>query len=442
MKLTSKQWLVLIGCFLIQAIPYGLAQNVPPLYLHPIQNTYCTLDAATKLFTDCQGGFTGPNLGLYFTIGAVAAALVSPLIGKHFGKQKTQMLMLGGIVVSIIGMVVQAIAPNVYMLWLANVLIQIGCITFSGLAVPYLMGSWFNDNVRATAMGIAFAGGSVGNFFLQPIFTTLFGTVGQGDVAGLHRVFWIIAIVFAVIGILIVLFFIKDNKQDKTPNQDYNEQMAEAHKEDVAGVKGCGFAHTKSMPQFWLMGAAMFIIGLNIAAQSAQYNQFFNEINVDKAVITSVGSVFAIGCLLGNVMGGILFSKLGVFKTELIGGVFQIVSAASMLVLAFAGGDSAMGKILPFVWAILYGLSVFTYTSGPSVIIQSLFGLKDFGETVGMFNIFFAVGFALGTFVFQMINSSLGVHAAWISVVAYAVIGYVVMLINVKTVEAQKLAEK
>lgn len=427
--LNPKQLLILAGCFLIQAIPYGLAQNVPPLYLAPIMRVY----------EDGAAGFSKANLGLYFTIGAVAAALVSPIVGKFFGKAKTKILMYGGMAVSIVGMIVQATAVNVYMFWLANVLIQCGCITFSGLAVPYLMGSWFGDSVRATAMGLAFAGGSVGNFFLQPIFTTLFNRVDSTQ--SLHKVFWIIAIAFAIVGLLIVTFCVKDNKEDQTPNQDFEEQMAEANKQD-ANAKGCGFAHTKSMSQFWIMGVAMLIIGLNIAAQSAEYNNFFNDMKVKDIVITTVGSVFAIGCLLGNVVGGVLFSKLGTFKALAIGGAFQIISAASMLIMAFSGEGNSINDILPFVWAVLYGLSVFTYTSGPSVVIQSLFGLKDFGETVGIFNIFFAVGFAAGTFVFAIIQQKLGAQAAWISVVAYAVIGYVVMLLNVKIVEPQKLAQK
>lgn len=424
-QFNPKQLMILFGCFMLQAVPYTLSAFVPPLYLAPI----------AKVYPNGVAGFSEVNLTLYLTIGAVASALVSPIVGKFFGKAKTKILMYGGLAVAFVGMIVQAMAVNIWMFWVANILIQCGCITFIGLAIPYLIGNCFGDNVRATVMGIAFAGGSFGNIFMQFIFTKLFNKVDS--VQSLHKVFWIIAITFVVVGFLIITFCIKDNKE---PNQDLDEQKAESNKE-VANVKGCGFDHTKSMSQFWIMGVAMTIIGLNVAAQSGLFNKFFKDIAVDTNVIETVGSVFAIACVCGNVVGGAFFSKLGTFKTLIIGGGFQIISAISMLVIASTGNGNII-NYLPYLWAVLYGLSTFTFTQGPSTIIQSLFGLKDFGQTVGIFNIFFAAGFAVGAPIFASIQTNFSYKVAWISVVAYAVIGYLIMLFNVKIVEPQKLAQK
>ncbi len=428
-EMNQKQRMILFGCFMLQAVPYVLSAFVPALYINPIE----------RVFPAGAAGFTKANLTLYFTIGALASALVSPIVGKFFGKAKTNILMYGGLAVSIVGMIVQATAANVYIFWLANILIQCGCIVFIGLAIPYLIGNWFDDSVRSTAMGIAFAGGSFGNIFMQYIFTSLFQKVDS--LQSLRQVFWIITIVFAVVGLLVITFCIKDNKENQTLNQDLDEQKAESNKE-VANVKGCGFAHTKSMSQFWFMGVAMLIVGLNIAAQSSLYNDFFENMQVNKDVVKIVGSVFAMACVFGNVVGGVFFSKLGTLKTLAIGGGFQIISAISMLVIASLGTGNSINNYLPFLWAVLYGLSTFTFTQGPSTIIQSLFGLKDFGQTVGIFNIFFAVGYAVGAFVFALILGKFGYQVAWITVVAYAVIGYLTMLFNVKIVEPQKLAQK
>ena len=428
-KFSTKQLMILFGCFMLQAVPYVLSSFVPPLYFDPIERVY----------PNGAAGFTTLNLTLYLTIGAVASALVSPIVGKFFGKAKTKIIMYAGLAVAIVGMIIQATATNVYMFWVANIIIQSGCITFIGLAIPYLIGNWFGDSLRATAMGIAFAGGSFGNIFAQFIFTSLFQKVDS--VQSLRQVFWIITIVFAVVGLLIITFCIKDNKEDQTPNHDIDEQKVESNKAD-ANVKGCGFDHTKSMSQFWIMGVAMIIIGLNIAAQSGLFNKFFSEMEINKDVVKTVGSVFAIACVFGNVVGGALFSKLGTFKTLAIGGGFQIISAITMFFIAFSGKGNDINNNLPFLWAVLYGLSTFTFTQGPSTIIQSLFGLKDFGQTVGIFNIFFAVGFAIGAPIFAAIQGKFDVQVAWISVVAFAVIGYLTMLFNVKIVEPQKLAQK
>ena len=193
------------------------------------------------------------------------------------------------------------------------------------------------------------------------------------------------------------------------------------------------------------MGVAMLIIGLNISAQSAMYNNFFNSIHLSEQIgeglFAFIGSMFALGCLVGNVVGGVLFSKLGIFKSVVIGGLMQLISGLAMLLLsvdAFQTGPWLV--VLPYAWAIFYGLSVFMYTSGPSVIIQTLFGMKDFGQTVGVFNIFFAVGFAIGTFLFSIIQGSVGWTYAWVSIVVYVVIGYILMLLNVKKVQTKDYA--
>lgn len=427
--MSQKQRIILFGCFMLQAVPYVLAAFVPPLYFAPI----------TRVYPDGIAGFTEFNLTLYLTIGAVASALVSPIVGKFFGKANTKMLMYGGLAVSVVGMIVQATAVNVYIFWLANILIQCGCIVFIGLAIPYLIGSWFDDSIRSSVMGIAYAGGSFGNVFSMFIFTSLFQKVDSPE--SLHKVFWIIAIAFAVVALLVITFCIKDNKEDQTLNQDIDEHKAESNKAD-ANVKGCGFAHTKSMSQFWIMGVALLIIGLNIAAQSGLFNKFLTDMEVSKNVLKIVGSVFAIACVFGNVVGGVFFSKLGTFKALAIGGGFQIISAISMLIIAFLGKGNDINNYLPFLWAVLYGLSTFTFTSGPSIIIQSLFGTKDFGQTVGIFNIFFAVGYAVGAPVYAFVKETFDVKVAWISVVAFVVIGYLTMLFNVKIVEPQKLAQK
>lgn len=438
-KWNSKHWMILIGCMLMQAIPYGFAQNVPPLYMNPL--------------TSEQGfHFNLADVSLMFTIGAVFSAIVSPVAGKFFGKTSTKILALGGIIIATVGFIIQPLANNVYLFWIANMFIQAGCIIFSGLTVPYLIGSWFDGEGRSTAMGIAFSGGSIGNFVLQPVFSGLFNnalkTAGTVDarIDAIKAIFWLIAGLFVVLGVLIVLIFIKDNKNDPTPDQTYGEQMTEVIEEVPA--KGCGYEHTKTMAAFWFMGFGMLVVGLNIAAQSAQYNVFFNQIELptimQDSVFNAIGSVFAIGCLVGNVMGGILFEKLGVFKSVVIGFIFQAISAGAMVILATTNihDNSTLATILPFVWALFYGLSVFTYTSGPSVIIQTLFGMKDFGQTVGIFNIFFAAGFAVGAFVFSLIEGHLGWFPAWGSVLAFAVVGYLLMLINIIKVEKLHLAEK
>lgn len=72
-------------CMLTQAIPYGIAQLIQPLFVHPLVNTF---------------HFTLASYTLIFTFGAVVGSLVSPMVGKALQKVNFKTLYLIGICLS------------------------------------------------------------------------------------------------------------------------------------------------------------------------------------------------------------------------------------------------------------------------------------------------------------------------------------------------------
>lgn len=406
-KANAKHFMIVFGCMLLQAIPFGIAQNIPPLFMSYLTDNF---------------GFSLAGVGLIFTIGAVAASIASPFGGKFYAKMSTRLVMTGGVIMASIGMFMNVFANSLLMFNIANAIIQMGTVIFSGLGVPYLIGTWFDEHNKAKALGIAFAGGSIGNFFLQPIFANLLEKMATNSIAGLHRVYLIAAVAALVTGLVILLFLIRDNKEVA------NTQAAD--EEAVVELKGIGAANTRKVKGFWILSFGMFLVGLNIAAQSMQYANYLNHLDL-KSVVGTVGSTFAIFCLLGNVGGGVLFSKLGVFKSSVIAFVMQLISAGSMIIL----GMNPDLTFLAYVWAIFYGFTVFIYMSGPAVMIQDLFGMKESSESLGLFSIFFAVGFALGNVIFGGIVDAMGYTMAWYFVLACIIIGFLVLCSVVKGLE-------
>lgn len=388
---------------LLQAIPFGIAQNIPPLFIEHLVNNY---------------HFSVQSVGYIFTIGAIAASLVAPISGKFYSKYPVKLIMLGGLICSALGVMLNAIASNLGMFLLASAITQIGTVTFSSLGVPYLIGSWFSDKEKATALGIAFSGGSIGNFFLQPIVVKLLSTYE------LHFVYFICGLISLIVGVLIILLFIKKNTHGITEQEEIKEEV-------LVVEKGIGYKKTVKYMPFWLLSVAFFIVGLAIAALSSQYANYFSIIKIDASIIGIVGSTFAFFGLLGNVSGGFLFSKLGVFKTMFIAGILQVSAVLSMLISIF---NPQLAVPCAFLWAVLYGLSVFSYMSGPAIMIQNLFGMKDSSQILGVFSIFFAVGFAIGNIIFGFFVDSFGFTSAWLSVLLYATIGFAGLLLLIQRI--------
>lgn len=411
-RMDAKHLMIVFGCMLIQAIPYGIAQNVPPLFIH-------------YLHTDFN--FSLANVGLIFTVGALASSLVSPFGGKLYSKFSTRLVMLGALLVSCVGLFMNAFVHSLSMYFLANAIIQIGCVIYSGLGVPYLVGLWFDEKTKAQALGVAFAGGSIGNFFLQPIFANLLHKYAVNNVAGLHHVYLIAAIVAIIVGIVALLTLIRDHNAHQSTTKTTTTTTDQ--------LQGIGSKAVRKLPTFWILAFGMFFIGLNISAQSSQYANYFDALHVPAHIVGFVGSTFAVACLIGNVGGGVLFSKLGVLRSTWIAFILQFLSCCTMLVI----GKTHL-FYLGFLWAALYGLTVFIYMSGPAIIIQTLFGMKQSSESLGLFSIFFAVGFAVGNVVFGAIVDHIGYMVAWLSTLVFIVIGYCIMTIMIKNISRHDYA--
>lgn len=407
-----KYFMIVFGCMFLQAIPYGLAQNVPPLFLSYLRQDF---------------GFSLANVSLIFTIGMVVSSILSPAGGKLYSKFSIRTVMIGGMLVSVAGLYMNAFATQLWQFYLANAIVQTGCVIYSNLGVAYLIGTWFDEKEKVKALGIAFSGGSIGNFFLQPIFANLLATRAAGSVSGLHEVYFIGATASLITGLAVLLFIIRDNKDVSTTSVD-------AGNTQVPAMKGIGAAKTRQLKQFWLLSLGMFLVGINISAQSVQYANFFTEVGLGKLVGTA-GMTFALACLVGNVGGGMLFAKIGISRAMFLGFFLQLGSAASMFALNFI-----QTPVLAYAWAALYGLSVYVYMSGPATMIQGLFGMKESNETLGIFNLFFGVGFALGSWLFGIVVDAASYVTAWGMVLGFIVLGFLLLLSMIRTIEKHDYA--
>lgn len=409
-KLDARHFFIVFGCMLLQAIPYGMAQNVQPLFIPELHQ---------------QFGFPIANIGLIFTVGAIASSCVSPFAGKFYDKIATKTMMGIGLLICSIGLFANAFSSHLWEFLLANCVVQIGCVIFSGLGVPYLIARWFDVKHKATALGIAFAGGSIGNFFLQPFVSDLFI---KNNVS---KVYFICASIAFIVGFVVLFLMIKNNNDVVVQPKDSSTTQT-TH----VALKGIGAKRTRKLGTFWLLCLGMLFVGLNIAAQSSQYANYLHSLDFDHQDIGAVGSTFAIACLIGNVSGGFIFSKFGVFKGALLAAILQISSVSMMLLLS-----KTPNIWIAHAWSILYGLTVYIYMSGPAILMQDLFGMKESSENLGLFSISFAVGFAIGNVVFGLFVDSLGFLAAWVAVLVFVLIGFSIMLFAIHNIEKHHYAE-
>lgn len=409
-KLKEHKYLIVFMCMLLQAIPFGVSQNIQPLFISYVIKGQ---------------GFSLGEFSLIFTVGALASAICSPSIGKLYSKVNAKLLFLIGCIVSGAGFLGFAFAKSITMYYIFQAITQIGTVTFSGLGVPLLVNSWFESHERGKALGIAFSGGSIGNVFLQPIVSNCLAGMGYA------HTYLIFGIVSLVVSIPIAILFIRLPKQNEVALISKMDAQTTGKVKEADTFDGLGAKATKKNKYFWLYAVGFLLVGLSISALSTQYAAFFRDsLGFDAKTIGIVGSFFALFCLIGNISGGFLFDKFGTFKTMLIAGILEAISC---LALMFAGNMHG----LAYLFAVAYGLNVYSYMTGPGYTTQALFGRKESSEILGIVSLLFAIGFASGSTLFGFLVGKYGYGLGWDLTIVSIIIGYGVLLLGVSKVNKQ-----
>lgn len=331
-------------CMLTQAIPYGIAQLIQPLFVHPLVNTF---------------QFTLASYTLIFTFGAVVEFLVSPMVGKALQKVNFKILYLIGICLSAGAYVILGISTKLPGFYLAGIICMVGSTFFSGQGVPWVINHWFPAKGRGAALGIAFCSGSIGNIFLQPATQALLKHYMTGNTKTGHLTsmapFFIFAVALLVIGVIIACF-IRTPKKDEIVVSD--EELAESKKAEAAAkakeFKGWTSKQVLQMKWFWIFSLGFLIIGLGLASLNEDYAAFLDT-KLSLTDVGLVGSMYGVGCLIGNISGGFLFDKFGTAKSMAYAGCMYILSKVSLL--GYVGLAYAIGAPL---FGIIKGAASFT----------------------------------------------------------------------------------
>ncbi|MGL5822781.1 MAG: conjugated bile salt MFS transporter [Sarcina sp.] len=415
---SKRKYLMIFIAMLIQAIPFGVAQNIQPLFIPYV----------VKHFSFSLAAFS-----LIFTFGALASSVCSPFLGKLFGKVNLKILFLIGTILSSLGFLGMGFSTNLVEFYILSAVTQVGCVLFSGLGIAFLIGAWFPTKGRGQALGIAFAGGSIGNVFLQPIVASMLGSKGE---AYSYILFGILSLIFSLI---VVLIFIRVPKQSELVQVSDAEaaQANEASKKPSAHAiyEGPGAAKTRKNKYFWLFAVGYAFIGVSISACSTQYASYFRmQLHLNPHLIGTLGSVFAFFCLIGNVGGGTLFDRIGSFKSMSLAFIFQALAIIGMLL-------AGVSHNFAFMFSVFYGLCVFSYMSGPAFLSTDIFGRKEASVNLGTMSLLFAIGFALGSVIFGAFAQSIGFKLAWVAMIVFLVVGYGLLLVSLKAMKHRQKVE-
>ncbi len=402
--------LVALGCFLIQAIPFGIAQNIHPQFLGYIVETE---------------GFTLGAISGMFAIGTIVSAIFSPAIGNLFNKISAKVIFTVGAILSALGVFMLGIAGSkLPIFYIGYAISQIGTAAISSIGVPVLLSSWFDDNTRGKVTGIVFAGGGLGNILLQQMSAYWINGLGY---AHAYRNFSMLSLIVGVAVSLLLIRMPKDSSEIvKGKAKEVKETKEIKENEEVESRWGYTFAETRKLKAYWIFAVGFIFIGIYVSALASQYSAYLKYINFDAKTLGMVGSTFAFFSLFGNLIGGTLYDKFGAFKTTIVGFALACIACVSLML-------TPQIPQLAYLYGASKGLSVFAYIIAPSMLTGILFGKKEFGAILAITQVFFALGYALGSALFGVLVDMAGYSVAWTLMLVSIVIAYSLLLTTIRT---------
>ncbi|MTM30713.1 MFS transporter, partial [Turicibacter sanguinis] len=296
-------WVIVAACLLIQAIPFGVASNLPPTFTNYVVN---------------GEGFSYASFTLIFTIGTVVSAICSPFIGKIFTKVNVKLLFIIGSIFVGGGFMLYSLAGNkLIAYYIIAAIVQVGNAIVSAIGVPTLINAWFKVN-KGRALGIAFCGGGIGNIVLQ----TLAGKWLTDPNIGYKGAYLRFGLIALIGSLLISIFLVRLPKSADELAANAPKKKLEGQ-EDVAHHISWGYTvgETTKMPQFWLIAASFIFIGFYVSGFALQFIPYFQSLEEKKILLISsatLASMFGLFSIFGNILGGILFDKLGLSKSFLL----------------------------------------------------------------------------------------------------------------------------
>ncbi|MEK4906044.1 MFS transporter [Niallia circulans] len=156
-KTFANPWIIFIGCCLMSFVGFGLVVNTHGLYFAPLTE---------------ELGLNKTELSLTLTLQAIACAVTLIFSGRIMSKVNTQLLLTLCILMFGGGFILFAFFTSIVPFLIVWTLIGIAQAFALVVAIPVLLGNWFEKKL-GLVMGVALGVSGLGGAFFNPMISSI-----------------------------------------------------------------------------------------------------------------------------------------------------------------------------------------------------------------------------------------------------------------------------
>lgn len=343
----------------------------------------------------------------YLTILSLACVICSPLLGKLMGKGRLKIWVSICCLLGFVGYFGFSRADSLTAFYLFALILGIGFAGTAPMPVSILINKWFGGKVRGTATGIAFLGSGLGGMILSPILNAVISAYGwrTGYIA--------LGIVFIVLMVIVLLFANDD------PKSKGFTRMGEDESETAAATvqrQGKTLSEAMRTPEFYFALVSTILVVLASSAILANSVAYFVGCGIGEARAASLHGLLLGSLIIGKPVMGAVTDRFGIRVSSVLTTIIFAATFAALFIMPSAAG------VLVFLVIACYGFGGPTITVIPPLMVNGLFGDKDYGTLVGVMNMATSIGGAFGGMVAARVYDMTGSYASFWIVACIAVI--------------------
>ncbi len=403
-------WIVFLG-FCLMLLAYVGFASLTSVFVIPV--------------TEALGVGRGEWM-LYMTIQALVGVIASPILGKLMQKGSVKKWVAIGCLCGAAAYVIFSQSHSLTGFYIGALFIGVGFVACAPMPVSILINSWFGGKVKGTASGIAFVGSGLGGFILSPLLNA--AIVAGGYSAG----YLVLAGVYLIILLPMTLLLAVKNPEDKGFRR-MGEIEDEVIKDGDATTEKRGMTTGQAMKtgEFWIAIISCILVVFASSAILMNDIGYYVECGIDATKAASYHGIMLGLLLFGKPIIGFVTDKLGI---KVSAPLSTFIFAATFLVMFIFGGSPG---ILVAGVCICYCLGAPSITVVPPLLVNGMFGEKDYGTLVGYINMATSIGGAFGATIAAFIYDATGSYVAFwgvatIGVAVAAVLRIVCFAINKK----------
>lgn len=357
-------WVIVAVCFLLMTFAYVSFVSTTSVYVIPVTEAF---------------GIERAQFVLYATIMSLTTVVITSFMGKVMADKNIKVIMMISAFIGAVGFFIFSQAQGVMYFYLGALLLGVGFGNTTTLPVSLLINNWFGGKIKGTAMGVAFIGSGVGGMIMTPLLNNVIQSSGWRHAYVCQAIIMIILI--PIIGIFVV----------KTPEEKGMLRLGETEdeKEEDKEKSGVTFEEAKRSPILYILLVSIVLVIFGSSAVLANSVAFFQECGYNATQAAGFASAALGSLIVGKPIVGFLCDKFGI----------KINAVLSCVVFALGFLFLTMMPHMPnlvYGYVICYCIGGAAITVCPPLMVNGLFGEKDYGTLVGLVTMATSIGGAFG----------------------------------------------